>query len=474
MSHMQTPHGGGIFQRGLHAPQSRYHSRGKFGRLFPSLPPHYPSLEALKELGAVGGPMDPGEDRDTPNDVMPAGFVFLAQFIDHDITFDTTSSLEQQNDPEAIQNFRTPLLELDSVYGSGPGAAPYLYRSVNRLPYMLIDEAAPNDLPRNSTNTALIGDPRNDENLLISQLHLAFLKFHNQVLRDVRNFDEAQRLVRWHYQWIVLHEFLPLLVGQELVDSIYTGKSYSSGRRFYNWRHEPFIPVEFAVAAYRYGHSQVPGRMKVNDVFRVNGRSEIPLFDINEIGKNDPNDLSGFGARADRRFVDWHNLFDTGEGRHQPSRSINTVLSGPLFELPFFVQSGEISSLAQRNFIRARTFGLPSGQAIARAMGEEPLTRDELDDVRYLGFDEETPLWFYLLREAEVRKYGERLGPVGGRIVAEVLIGLLEGDRLSFVRSHPNWQPVLGRTRGQFGMVDLLQYAGVLDAPVYVNGGSPY
>lgn len=474
MSHMRSPHGGGTFQRGINTPQSRYHNQGKYGRLFPSLPPHYPSLDALKELGAIGGPMDPGMGHNTPNETMPAGFVFLGQFIDHDITLDTTSSLEQQNDPEAIQNFRTPLLELDNVYGAGPNAAPYLYRSVHHLPYMLIDEDAPHDLPRNSAGTAIIGDPRNDETLITSQLQLAFLKFHNQVLHDVRNFEEAQQLVRWHYQWIVLHEFLPLLVGQELVDSIYTGKSYSSGRRFYNWRHQPFIPVEFAVAAYRYGHSQVPGSLKVNDVFKVNGRSEIPLFDVNEIGKEDPNDLSGFGARADRRFVDWHNLFDTGEGRHQPSCSINTVLSGPLFELPFFTERDDIRSLAQRNLIRGRTFGLPSGQAIARAMGEEPLGRDELDDVRYLGFADETPLWFYILREAQVREYGERLGPVGGRIVAEVLIGLLEGDRLSFVRSYPNWRPVLGNTRGRFSMVDLLHYADVLDTPVYVNGGSPY
>lgn len=472
MSHKRSHHGGGAFQRGLNAPQSRFYNQGKFGRLFPALPPFLPPQEALIELGAVGGPMDPGTSHDTPNDAMPAGFVFLGQFIDHDITLDTTSSLEQRNDPEAIQNFRTPVLELDSVYGSGPEASPHLYQRVRGLPFMLLDEGASYDLPRNSIGTALIGDPRNDENLIIAQLQLAFLKFHNQVLRDVRDFDEAQRLVRWHYQWIVLHEFLPLLVGHDLVESIYTGKSYSSGRRFYNWRHQPFIPVEFAVAAYRYGHAQVPGVLQVNDVFEVNGRPEVPLFDVNEFGKPDPNDLSGFGVRAERRFADWRYLFDTGDGVHQPSRSINTVLSGPLFELPFF-GGNDIRSLAQRNLVRGRAFGLPSGQAIAHAMGEEPLGLDELDDVRDLGFAEETPLWFYILREAQVRGYGEQLGPVGGRIVAEVLIGLLEGDRLSFVRSHPNWKPVLG-SYGDFTMVDLLQYAGVLDTPLFVNGSSPY
>ena len=463
MSRLKNFHGANTFTRGLNAPQSRFYSHGRFGRLFPTLPPHYPPQEALLELGLINGVMDPGEARKTTNDTIPAGFVFLGQFIDHDITFDPTSSLERQNDPEAIENFRTPLLEVDSVYGAGPGANPHLYESQNRTTQFLIDAAAPRDLPRNSIGTALIGDPRNDENLIISQMQLAFLKFHNAVVADVKDFATAQQLVRWHYQWIVLHEFLPHMVGQNLVDSIYTGNNYSTGRRYYNWRNQPFIPVEFAVAAYRFGHSQVPAKLQVNDVFTVHGDPKIPMFDVNELGDDDPDDLSGFGARAERRFVDWKYLFDTGDGVHQPSDSINTVLSGPLFNLPFFVQSREISSLAQRNLIRGRTFGLPTGQDVARAMGELPLTPDELADVREWGFDEETPLWFYILREADVYHHGQKLGPVGGRIVAEVLIGLLEGDRLSFVQANPKWKPSLGRTPGEFTMVDLLDVAGVLD-----------
>jgi hypothetical protein len=460
MNH-RTHHGAATFHRGLNAPQSRYYAQGKFGRLFPSLPAHYPCQEALLELGKVGGTMDPGTDKNGTNEAIPAGFVFLGQFIDHDVTFDTTSHLERQNDPEAISNFRTPLLELDSLYGAGPGADPYLYQGVNGEIHFLIDQVAPNDLPRNSINGALIGDPRNDENLLISQLHLAFLKFHNAIVAVEKDFQKAQQLVRWHYQWIILHEYLPLIVGEELVHDIYIGNCYSTGRRFYNWRNEPFIPVEFAVAAYRFGHSQIPARLQVNDLFQTNGRFDIPLFDPLEIGDSDPDDLSGFGARSPRRFVDWHYLFDTGHNRHQPSNRIDTVLSGPLFSLPFLARLGEISSLPQRNLLRSRAFGLPSGQAIARAMCEEPLAPDELDDVKELGFAEETPLWFYILREADRREQGKRLGPVGGRIVAEVLIGLLEGDRFSFARAHPRWQPTLG-SGGKFTMVDLLKTAGVL------------
>ena len=466
MSRLNNFHGANTFHRGLNAPQSRYYSNGRFGRMFPTLPPHQPSQEALLELGLINGVMDPGEKNITSNPTIPAGFVFLGQFIDHDITFDPTSSLERQNDPEAIENFRTPLLELDSVYGAGPGAAPHLYNPRTLTTQFLIDAVASRDLPRNSAGTALIGDPRNDENLIISQMQLAFLKFHNAVVNEVGNFAQAQQLVRWHYQWIVLHEYLPLTVGQDLVDSIYTGNNYSTGRRYYNWRNQPYIPVEFAVAAYRFGHSQIPARLQVNDVFRANDNPKIPMFDVNELGDADPDDLSGFGARAERRFVDWRYLFDTGNGIHQPSDSIDTVLSGPLFNLPFFAQGNEISSLAQRNLIRGRTFGLPTGQDVARAMGELPLTPDELDDVQACGFDKETPLWFYILREADVYHNGRQLGPVGGRIVAEVLIGLLEGDRLSFVQANPKWKPSLGRTPGEFTMVDLLEVAGVLDEPV--------
>lgn len=463
MSNIKSIHGANTFHRGLNAPQSKFYARGRFGRLFPSLPPHYPPQQALVEMGAARGVMDPGQAYNRPNPEVPAGFVFLGQFIDHDITFDPTSSLERQNDPEAIENYRTPLLEMDNVYGAGPGANPHLYQTRNGTTQFLIDAEAPRDLPRNSIGTALIGDPRNDENLIVSQLQLALLKFHNAVVADVKDFAKAQQLVRWHYQWIVLHEFLPLLVGEEMVYSIYTGNNYSTGRRYYNWRHQPFIPVEFAVAAYRYGHSQVPARLQVNDVFRANGSPKIPMFDVNELGDADPDDLSGFGARSPRRFVDWNYLFDTGAGKHQPSDRIDTVLSGPLFELPFFVENNEISSLAQRNLIRGRTFDLPTGQDVARAMGELPLTPDELADVSDWGFDEATPLWFYILREAQVYEDGQRLGPVGGRIVAEVLIGLLEGDRLSFVQADPQWQPSLGRTPGQFKMVDLLEVAGVLE-----------
>jgi hypothetical protein len=479
---------GQLYRSGHIPPQSTYYDRGRFGRLFPSLrafAQDSPKVqENLRKLGKPGGIMDAGDPPPPANPLTPnpknpdnpdhtAGVTFLGQFLDHDMTFDPTSSLERQADPEAVNNFRTPALELDHLYGSGRTASPHLYdRTSPGSIKFLIDAEAPHDLPRNSQNVALIGDPRNDENLIVSQLHLAFLKFHNAVVDVVLDngdtnpneaFEEAQQLVRWHYQWVILHEFLPATVGQDLVDDI-----LEKGRQFYDWRHEPFIPVEFSVAAYRFGHSQVrPGYIAnfdgdngqpfVKHIFNAKLDHSVP----------DPDDLSG-GKRAPRRFIDWRTFFNVGPtppghenlgASPKPNKRIDTKLSSTLFEL-LSIPPNEPQSLAQRNLLRHLTFGLPSGQRVAKAMKEEPLSRADLSELKPMGFDEETPLWFYVLKEAELKTQGRRLGPVGGRIVAEVFIGLLEGDRMSYLRQDPYWTPTLGED-GDFKMADLLRFAGV-------------
>ena len=323
---------------------------------------------------------------------------------------------------------------------------------------MLIDEDWPKDLPRNSQNRALIGDPRNDENVIVNQLHLAFLKFHNAVIdhlsakpRTHENtlFREAQRVVRWHYQWIVLHEFLPLIVGRDVVDDILT-----YGRRVYKWQNEPFIPVEFSVAAYRFGHTMVRG------TYQLNGDFGAPIFDINT-GGNDPNDLRG-GVRPEspgifRRFVEWDRFFEFEKSSQTPQKSarFDTKLATPLFELTGL----EEGSLATRNLERGLAFGLPAGQDVARFLKQEILSQRDLSELADYGFDTRTPLWYYILREADLIEEGERLGPIGGRIVAEVLIGLMQADNDSFLRRDPLWQPTELGTKGSFPMTDLLRFA---------------
>jgi len=456
-----------------------------------------PSVRAaLIDIGKPGGIMDAGDDLTDPlallanaalsadnpdNPTMTAGFTFLGQFIDHDMTFDPTSSLARRQDPEAIRNFRIPALDLDNVYGGGPGVSPALYdQSVDEGRTTMLVEEIPGsaavtidgqprfDLPRNSQNVALIGDPRNDENLVVSQLHLAFLKFHNAVVTDVKAaigathtleevFEETQRIVRWHYQWLVLHEFLPATIGATLAHDIAT-----NGRKFFAWRNDPYIPVEFSVAAYRFGHSQVRPSYRAN--FGTSATTPAQqfialIFDPAAATPADPGDLRG-GCRAPRRFIDWQTFFDFGDGRVRRNKKIDTALSSTLFHL-MGMGTGTPDSLATRNLLRNLTMKLPSGQAVARAMQVPVLPPSALSDVAAQGLDERTPLWFYVLREAHKKGQGKRLGPVGGRIVGEVIQGLIEGDSQSYLTQDPGWTPDYG-TGGDFRMVDLLTKAGVV------------
>ena len=488
---------GNIYRSGDNPPTSKFYDQGKFGRLFGSLPPFSldtPSMRAqLKKLGARGGPMDAMDDLTAqPRDLivnpalsvsnadnleMTAGMTFLGQFLDHDMTLDITSSLEQQVDPEMIQNFRVPTFGLDSVYGQGPAGSPHLYdQSVDDGRTKMLLEVNPGsaaftrggadkfDLPRNSQGTPLIGDPRNDENLVLSQLQVAFLRFHNACVTHVKTeaglshpaevFTEAQRLVRWHYQWIILHEFLPKTVGQALVDNILV-----KGRKFYKWRNAPNIPVEYSVAAYRFGHSQVRPSYRVN--FGPDDAHQFFALIFNDGLAVNPiaDDMRG-GTRAPQRFVDWQTFFDFGDGRVRNNKSIDVKLSTVLFDLPG-MPSSEPQSLAARNLLRHLTFKLPSGQRVANAMGIPPLSSGDLDILQPFNLHERTPLWFYCLREAERLEAGKRLGPVGGRIVAEVMIGMLQGDPSSYLNQEPDWTPDLA-INGRFSMVDLLRFAKVV------------
>ena len=496
-------------------PLSKYYASGRFGRMFGNLPAFASDTplirDALEEIGKTGGIMDAEDvgdpkalitepalranNPDSRNPEMTAGMTFLGQFVDHDMTFDPTSSLERQVDPEQISNFRTPTLALDSVYGAGPLGSPHLYDQSSDgqgVKFLIEETGTPgkHDLPRNSQKVALIGDPRNDENLIVSQLHLAFLLFHNKVVDYLRQelgdsdsgavFAEAQRLVRWHYQWILVHHFLRVTCGENVVSDV----SLPEGRKFYTWQNEPFIPVEFSVAAYRFGHSQVRPSYRSNFTGASDGGALfLPLFKegaVQDAPEND--DLSG-SKRETWRFIDWETFFDFGDGNVRRNKRIDTKLSTPLFTLP---ERNNQLSLAQRNLLRALTFSLPSGQRVARAMAEMMvggasaklksdllLDREAFDDLKQfkVGLEDHTPLWFYVLRESNVKTGGRRLGPIGARIVAEVFMGLMQGDKTSYFTQEPDWQPMLPTVDGDrqnedFTMLDLLTFAGVGPVPV--------
>ena len=236
------------------------------------------------------------------------------------------------------------------------------------------------------------------------------------------------------------------------------------GPQHYRWRNDPYIPVEFSVGAYRFGHSQVRPSYRANFGTSATDATQqfFALFtDHTQPASDDPADLRG-GKRAPRRFIDWQTFFDFGDDRVRRNKRIDTKLSSILFDL-LGQPADEAQSLAQRNLIRGLTMKVPSGQRVARAMGLPRLGAADLDDLKPFHLENRTPLWFYVLREAQVFEDGQRLGPVGGRIVAEVIIGLLLGDRDSYLRQDPDWKPSYGHD-GAFTMVDLLKTAGVVAA----------
>lgn len=479
----------------------------RFGRMFPDLPafaiPSAKLNEALLALGAKGGLMDAkdpleGDPRrpvllitdpansannpDNPNH--PAGTTFLGQFLDHDFTFDLESRLGIRTEPEDSSNGRTPMLDLDTVYGGGPSLSPELYVRARRRvgPKLKIESGGLfEDVPRTRDGVAIIGDPRNDENMMISGLHAAFIKFHNHVVELVSKrhrhddaeeiFSKARRIVTWHYQWIIVNEFLPLLLGQARVDRL-----LEKGPKYFRTP-VPFIPVEFQGAAYRLGHSMVRPSYRANFNGDVGGNpaTNAPaffgmVFDPAGDGQSDPVDLRGF-TRAPRRFIGWQTFFDFDGVNVRRTKRLDTTISSPLFNLPLPAIPREPftpTSLPQRNFLRHVTWSLPSGQAIAKEIGVAPLSSSDFQQgVRDLGLDESTPLWFYVLREAFVQHNGLQLGDVGSTIVGEVFIQILKSDRNSYLAAYPKWRPTLpdrsGKVTGNFAMTDLLTYAGVVD-----------
>lgn len=438
-------------------------STGRFGRLFRALTPHSATDDELAALArSMRDPEDGTGSHDNP--AIPAGYTYFGQFVSHDITFDPVSSLDRLNDPDALESFRTPRYDLDSLYGLGRSQSPYLYDEDDRHKLLVgTNQAAeqdPVDLPRNEQGRALIGDPRNDVHVIIGQLHLAFILFHNAVVDHLRSrfvpdpelTTEARRLVTWHYQWIVLHDFLRRLVGPDLLGEILpptpAGAVFQADLRHYRWRSRPWLPVEFSAAAFRFGHSAARA------TYRLNGELEpFPVFAETDTA-NAFLHLGGFRRLPRDWTLDWSMFVEIDGSTPQPSRAVDTRLADPLHRLPGAID-GQHRSLALLNLLRGRALQLPSGQAVARAMGTSIADPD-------LGLAGDAPLWYYLLREAEVVAGGTHLGPTGGRIVAEVLLGLLVGDPSSFARQAPGWTPELpSAVPGQFTLADLLRFAGV-------------
>lgn len=525
--------------------------------MFRELPPASWPEQSLRNLAAamLACPERDDTDRNLPaaklenelvlqdeeeNAGVPAGYTYLGQFIDHDITFDPASSLQKLNDPDALVDYRTPRLDLDCLYGRGPDDQPYLYNEKKfRLGTHLQEQDEPSkrrDLPRytdiddpNGPKPALIGDKRNDENVIVAQLHASMLQFHNKLVDMNKSlpFSEIQRLVRWHYQWIVVNDFLVRVCGTDVVDDILPGRTQDGPAwdqeprlRFFKWRNEAFMPVEFSAAAYRFGHSMVRPIYRLNT--RMQGGDDPKKATCSEKKRGlkgrlfifagaHRRGLNGFDAIPEQWAIDWSLFFDiAGSGtkgglyRAQPSYKMDTSLVNPLGFLPEFSFTKPLTSpltidqmqatpkdpvkdpaaLAMRNLLRGVALQLPSGQAVADLMGVPRVPEDGLRVGKAImkefpnnptlasictSFAGNAPLWFYVLAEAQYEWFQRAkdrgtddaepmtLGTVGKRLVAETLIGLLAADGSSYLRQAPNWQPMIG-TQRIATMGDLLKF----------------
>jgi len=463
--------------------RSRSHE-GRFGRLFgkgfaiwspPGLGENAQEM-AIKEFAR-----GMFSESAPPVSNVPVGYTYLGQFIDHDITFDPLSSLGQKNDPDRLQNFRTPRFDLDSVYGRGPDDQPYMYDQKRQLHdgfagfFKLgegVNVTSPKrepDLQRNADGVAIIGDPRNDENVVVSQLQLAFYLVHNNILARLaavpdaaktpgkQLFDEAQRITTWLYQYVVWNDFVRRLVPKAIFDKAIEFVTGADGsvtvnyglKDVYDWSVDPFMPVEFSAAAYRFGHSMIRAEYQLNIHHGVGPDKGFPIFSAPKTEQNPDGgkaDLRGGHPLRDKHSLqwDWYLQFATSfapAGFPQMAHKIDTHLSQSVFHIP--EKLAEITHpLAELNIKRGWRMELPPASEVARALNITPLPNLK---------PMEESLWVYVLKEAEEPTLGngEQLGPVGGTIVAAVFSGLLRGDGKSFINRDPTWSPDRETINGQ-------------------------
>ena len=519
-------------------------------------------VAALKALGSAmvdAAPASATDPKVPVNSTIPAIYTYWGQFIDHDTTANTDrdSKVSDITRPDLkpvppaqvsklLRNLRTPKLDLDSLYGDGPALmnkhhnddgmydGPRFRLGTNAdgpgIPGVKIPPLADlgRDLPRigplldagvitmddvpeslrddpNLRTRAFVGDLRNDENLLVAQFHTAMLRFHNRVvdrlakkdLGDKVLFRRAQKLTRFHYQWLVVHDYLRTVTLPGVVDKVLT-----AGPKHYHPVHgELYMPLEYSVAAFRFGHSMVRGGYDHNRNFGKPG-NVLPFASFNQLflftGNGfqlDPNDptksvRNPFLGQPTLPF-NWIIEFDRMTNKADPdeghfARKIDTRIVPPINQM---VNEGTGSAiqdaagkpirellrhLGQRNLLRGYLLSIPTGQAVAAELGVVPLSEDELQQgnppavnaaLAQGGFLQHTPLWYYVLKEAEVRANGNSLGEVGSRIVCETLIGVLRNDPDSYLNVPTGWDPSQGVTLPNGDPIttirDLLSFTGV-------------
>ena len=450
-----------------------------------------PTLRKVGEAMAAGGG---GASQ------IPAGYTYLGQFVDHDLTFDKTEVMFGSSVSAVdLLQARSPSLDLDSLYGAGPDdpASEKFYESDGlhlKMGKTVAEGGLPAhdgfDLPRGAGSTAkakrraIIPDPRNDENLAVAQTHLAMIRFHNRVVDTLpasippaQRFEKARNKVTRHYQWMLRTDFLPRICAPQVVNNV-----FANGRKAFEAgvppTDVPTMPIEFSVAAYRLGHSMIRRAYNWNKIFDDGFGSLELLFEFT----GHSGSLGGSQRLPSSWIADFRRLYDFGEagradltvpaGKFNRAMKINTTLANPLMFLPGF-DFGPEANLAFRNLTRAKMLRLATGQQMAAFLrskgvsvatltkpqirnGSGGIALDGLTQAQRDAFLQNTPLWFYILRESELN--AGRLKGVGARIVAETFHRAMEGSQVSIVRE-PSWRPSLGPNANTFRMVDLLLFA---------------
>jgi hypothetical protein len=519
----------------------------------PEAPITVDELDQLGDL-MIDVVADENAQEDASKDsTLPPILTYWGQFLDHELTArtdreGTITSIVNAHPPVAssdverdFRNARSPRFDLDSVYGGSPVGSDIGPEAVTvisglrhptqnnkmrvgtaiepgPLPDNTIDEHR--DLPRYGqvqqavrdaalaiaqsamsaeafqkfsdtlAQRAIIGDNRNDENLIVAQFHLSFLRFHNKVVDYLAShstgwlpdFAAAQTLTRLHYQWLIVEGYLKGVCDPTVVQRVLDDRAshffkfraeYDSRKQ--NSRLGNALPLEFSVAAYRFGHTMVRALYDYNKNFGRPGPPILPHATLKLLFG-----FTGGGGNIDQNkklpknwVIDWTRF--TGVSPHDAAdgeaarlaRKLDTELAPPLrvmvkegVDEPDLDLQKLFKSLARRNLRRGYNLRLPTGQALHKHLKQvgavqsgpivdvstlfaaKPQLRDFLSGTQS-GFHTRTPLWFYVLAEAEAAG-GNHLGELGSCLVALTFVGVLLSDPDSALSRgfHPDQSPL--------------------------------
>jgi hypothetical protein len=444
------------------------------------------AVEATGPIGVVGAVDPPGLDRRARSTVA----VILKHFANEH--------------PE-------PLM-LGSLYGDGPQSADpaigalyepdgkrfrigstrredaQILRNVVVDPTRVVHATGARDIPRKG-GRPLIADERNDENLIISQFHLAMMLFHNKAVAALEPshpdpeacFAAARALVTRHYHWLILNDYLPQLLSPDLKRPLSRYPSHLT---------EPNrVPLEFTTAAFRFGHSMVSAAYDFNANFGLKGRIDPEGAKLEELfaftsRRNMGQKVPGLQELPDHWVIDWDRMTRLLPGRQStPPREfggaeqIDVALAPDMLNLVGDSDVAVHGSILFRNLMRGFHRRMPFGQDLARRYGVAPLTEAEVrtalpqekalspgskglrERAEEMGLLAETPAWLYFLCEARMREGGQRVGATASHIIADTFVGLMRlnpGSLLSIGGWHPRQSPLT--TPGAEGLTSIRKF----------------